>query len=162
MPLTVLDLNSGHLALENIGYFLADYVVACEDLSIGHPVFLYLGADTPTLLKDRVATPNNTDCSPGDLLQKKGRYVRHLLLAIRRKPGNGRRDKDDKSPIYLPVRRSTTFARPPKKTHCTTRLYRTRLTRRSTAKSKQPCRTYRMPHSRTNMQKTSAHNWLNC
>ena len=60
VPATVLHLNSGSLALNNIRFLVAEGMVACEDFLIGRPVLLYLRADTRTLLEDRVETLDGT------------------------------------------------------------------------------------------------------
>lgn len=95
VPSTALHLNSGRLALKNIRYVAADDSMACADLFIGHPVLLHLRVDTRSLLEDRAATLDGTDCSLDALPRtKSGRVSRRMLAHINR-VGNDKMNETD-------------------------------------------------------------------
>lgn len=93
VPVTVLHLNSGRLALKNIRFLIADDAMTCEDLLIGIAVLEHLRVDTKTLLEDRIESLDGTDCSP-DLLQRKttGGQVSRIMLARLNRVGNDQMD----------------------------------------------------------------------
>ena len=64
MPATVLNLNSGRLALKNIRYLVPNDAMPTEDLLIGRPVLRHLRVDqNKTHLEDRIKSLDGTDCS---------------------------------------------------------------------------------------------------
>lgn len=84
MPVTVLHLNPGRFALNNIRFLIADDAMTCEDLFIGIAVLEHLRVDTKTLLEDHIESLDGTDCSH-KLLQRKttgGKFSRIMLARL--------------------------------------------------------------------------------
>lgn len=60
---TVIQLSTGQMAFVKMTYFVADDKIACQDLLIGRAVLLHLQVDYRTLLENKRALLDRTDCS---------------------------------------------------------------------------------------------------
>lgn len=63
VPLLVMKLSAGRMALLNVTFLFTNDEMACEDLLVGLPVLPHLGIDSRTLLEHNWHNLNETDCA---------------------------------------------------------------------------------------------------
>lgn len=98
VPRLTLQLSAGPLALLNVQLLVADDDLADEDILIGRPVLAHLGVDSRSILEQRRATLDETDCSH---LQRhigaKSKIGRLLIARLKRTRGSDANDEYDSS-----------------------------------------------------------------
>lgn len=84
VPRVVLKLSSGHMALLNVTFLVADDETACEDLLLGLPVLRHLGIDSRTLLERQWSSLDGTDCAGITHSSGAGRLGRLIVARMQR------------------------------------------------------------------------------
>ena len=83
VPNVVLNLKAGPLALRNVLFLISDDRLTSEPVIIGRPVLKHMKVDTKSLLEERAALLDGTDCSSvGNPTTGKGGYVSRLMRSL--------------------------------------------------------------------------------
>ena len=81
VPMVVMHLSAGQLALLNVIFLVADANIAFEDLLIGQPLLAILGVDSRTLLENNRAQLDGTDCASIPNISPGTKSVGRLMIA---------------------------------------------------------------------------------